>query len=58
MEKWWGWSMSKGTLAVMVGSDVVVVVGLTEKRLVARKAMLAEATCWTCAHTVRLLCDQ
>lgn len=45
----------EGRAVVTMGLDVVVVADVIEKRLVARKAMLADAACWTCAHTVKLL---
>jgi hypothetical protein len=45
----------EGRTVVTMGLDVVVAADVIEKRLVARKAMLADATCWTCAHTVKLL---
>ena len=47
----------EGRTVVAIGLDVVVA-AVIEKRLVARKAMLADATCWTCAHTVKLLYNQ
>jgi hypothetical protein len=48
----------EGRTVVTVGFDVVVAADVIEKRLVARKAMRADATCWTCAHTVKLLYNQ
>jgi hypothetical protein len=48
----------EGRTVVTMGLDIVVAADVIEKRLVARKAMLADATCWTCAHTVKLLYNQ